>query len=174
MIRRSFLILSLVATLLSSQSPAEAGFCTSFKKCKKEAGKVLHDTGKTVGQGTRDAGKAVEKAAQDAGKTSEKAAQDAGKTSEKAGRDTWNELTRDRKDGENIQMDFSNVTSGPVEGGHYSLVHENGSGVVVFLRPCVLTVVDSKDGKVTSMLPITGRAGDRLMLKVNQGIRTEW
>ena len=163
MIRRSFLILSLVATLLSSQSPAEAGFCTSFKKCKKEAGKVLHDTGKTVGQGTRDAGKAVEKAAQDAGKTSEK-----------AGRDTWNELTRDRKDGENIQMDFSNVTSGPVEGGHYSLVHENGSGVVVFLRPCVLTVVDSKDGKVTSMLPITGRAGDRLMLKVNQGIRTEW
>ena len=163
MIRRSFLILSLVATLLSSQSPAEAGFCTSFKKCKKEAGKVLHDTGKTVGQGTRDAGKAVEKAAQDAGKTSEK-----------AGRDTWNELTRDRKDGENIQMDFSNVTSGPVEGVHYSLVHENGSGVVVFLRPCVLTVVDSKDGKVTSMLPITGRAGDRLMLKVNQGIRTEW
>ena len=163
MIRRSFLILSLVATLLSSQSPAEAGFCTSFKKCKKEAGKVLHDTGKTVGQGTRDAGKAVEKAAQDAGKTSEK-----------AGRDTWNELTRDRKDGENIQMDFSNVTSGPVEGGHDSLVHENGSGVVVFLRPCVLTVVDSKDGKVTSMLPITGRAGDLLMLKVNQGIRTEW
>ena len=153
MIRRSLLLVSLISALLVGSSPAEAW---NPVKAVTKVTKVL------------------EKAVQDAGKTTEKAAQDAGKTSEKAGRDTWNELTRDRKDGENIQMDFSNVTSGPVEGVHYSLVHENGSGVVVFLRPCVLTVVDSNHGKVTSMLPIPGRAGDRLVLKVNQGIRTEW
>ncbi|WP_437779083.1 hypothetical protein [Sorangium sp. So ce1097] len=124
-----------------------------------------------TGDIAKDIDKTVAKAADDTEKAASKAVKDTGKTVEKGVADAYNEVTRERESGGTTKVDFTDNTPGPVVGTHYKLEVENGTMVAVFLRAVILTVVESKDGKVVGLTPISGKPGDRIVLNSNQGIR---